>query len=106
MRARERGADRINIAEVAAAALPHLPALCERWLPGGRLEGREWTVGSLRGEPGRSLRVNVQSGRWCDFSTGERGGDVVSLAAAVARCGQLEAARKLAAMLGLDGGRQ
>ena len=105
-RARERGAARIDIPAVAAAALPHLPALCQRWLPGGKLEGREWTVGSLRGEPGRSCRVNTATGRWCDFSTGERGGDAVSLAAAVARCGQLEAARKLAAMLGLDGGRR
>jgi hypothetical protein len=50
--------------------------------------------------------VNVRSGRWCDFSTGERGGDAVSLAAAVAGCSQIEAARRLAAMLGLEGGRQ
>jgi putative DNA primase/helicase len=99
-------ADHVDIKAVAAAALPVLPALCQRWLPGGRLEGKEWTVGSLRGEPGRSLRVNVRSGRWCDFSTGERGGDAVSLAAAVAGCSQIEAARRLAAMLGLDGGRQ
>lgn len=104
--ARERGADRIDIPAVAAAVLPHLPALVARWLPGGRLEGREWTAGSLRGEPGRSLRVNVRSGRWCDFSTGERGGDAVSLAAAVAGVSQIEAARRLAAMLGLGGGRQ
>ncbi|MFO0450517.1 MAG: hypothetical protein ACK52I_17970, partial [Pseudomonadota bacterium] len=74
--------------------------------PGGRLEGREWTAGSLRGEPGRSLRVNIQSGRWCDFATGERGGDAVSLAAAIAGVSQLEAARRLSEMLGLPGGRQ
>ena len=100
-RGRKRGAGRIDIAEVARAALPHLTALCQRWLPGGRLEGREWTVGSLRGEPGRSCRVNTATGRWCDFSTGERGGDAVSLAAAIARCSQIEAARALAAMLGM-----
>lgn len=102
-RARERGAARIDIPAVAAAALPVLPALCQRWLPGGRLEGKEWTVGSLRGEPGRSLRVNVRSGRWCDFNTGERGGDAVSLAAAVAGVSQVEAARRLAEMLGIAG---
>ena len=99
-------AGRVDFEAVAAAALPHLPALVARWLPGGRLEGREWTCGSLRGEPGRSLRVNTQSGRWCDFATGERGGDAVSLAAAIARCSQVEAARNLAAMLGIEGGRQ
>jgi putative DNA primase/helicase len=106
MSAGRKRAGRVNIPAVAQAALPHLRALCARWLPGGRLEGREWTAGSLRGEPGRSLRVNIQSGRWCDFASGERGGDAVSLAAAIARCSQVEAARNLAAMLGIEGGRQ
>jgi hypothetical protein len=106
MRARERGAGRINIAEVAAAALPHLPALVERWLPGGRREGAEYVCAGLSGGAGRSCKVNMRTGRWADFATGEAGGDPVALAAAVARCGQLEAARRLAAMLGLDGGRQ
>jgi hypothetical protein len=105
MSAARKGAGRVNIPAVAQAALPHLAALCARWLPGGRLEGREWTAGSLRGEPGRSLRVNIQSGRWCDFATGERGGDPVSLAAAIAGVSQLEAARRLSEMLGLPGGR-
>ena len=105
-RARKRGADRVDIGEVARAALPHLPALCQRWLPGGRREGREWVCGSLRGEPGRSCRVNLESGRWADFAGDARGGDAVSLAAAVAGVSQVEAARRLAAMLGLEGGRQ
>ncbi len=104
--ARNRAAGRVNIPAVAQAALPHLAALCARWLPGGRLEGREWTAGSLRGEPGRSLRVNIQSGRWCDFATGARGGDAVSLAAAIAGTSQIQAARNLARMLGLPGGGQ
>ncbi len=106
MPAGKRAAGRVDIPAVAQAALPHLAELCARWLPGGRLEGREWTAGSLRGEPGRSLRVNIQSGRWCDFATGERGGDAVSLAAAIAGTSQLEAARRLSEMLGLPGGRQ
>ncbi len=97
--------DRIDIPTVAEAARPHLLDLCKRWLPNGRLAGGEWTIGSLRGEPGQSLRVNVKTGRWCDFATGERGGDVVALAAAIAGLTQLEAARRLAAMLGMEGGR-
>ena len=101
MPARERGAGRVDIGEVARAALPHLPALVERWLPGGRREGREYVCAGLSGGAGRSCKVNLRTGRWADFATGERGGDPVALAAAVARCGQLEAARKLAAMLGM-----
>lgn len=94
----------IDFAAINAAALPHLEALCRRWLPGGRRISAEWTCGSLRGEPGASCRVNLRTGRWADFASGERGGDVVSLAAAVARIGQAEAARNLARMLGMECG--
>jgi hypothetical protein len=38
-----------------------------------------------------------------DFATGEKGGDPVSLAAAVGRISQGEAAERLAKMLGLGG---
>ncbi len=93
----------VPIAAVAAAALPHLPALCARWLPGGRRVGREWTCGSLRGEPGASCKVNLATGRWADFATGQRGGDAVSLAAAIFGVSQAEAACRLSAMLGLEG---
>ena len=94
---------RIDFAEVARASLPHLPELCRRWLPGGRVIGREWTCGALSGEPGQSCRVNLRTGRWCDFATGQKGGDAVSLCAAVHRLSQREAAERLATMLGMGG---
>ena len=96
-------ARRVDIPMVARAALPHLPELCRRWLPGGRMIGREWTCGDLTGAAGQSCRVNVRTGRWCDFSTGERGGDAVSLCAAIHRLTQRQAAERLARMLGLGG---
>lgn len=92
----------IDFAAINRAALPHLETLCHRWLPGGKRIGKEWTCGSLRGEAGASCKVNIRTGRWCDFATGDRGGDVVSLAAAIHRIGQGEAARKLAEMLGIE----
>lgn len=48
-----------------------------------------------------SFRINVRSGRWADFATGDRGGDVVSLAAYLSHLKQSEAAEKLGGMLGL-----
>ena len=87
---------------VNAAALNVLPALVARWLPGGRQVGREWVCGNLHGDAGESCRVNTMTGRWSDFGTGEKGGDPVSLAAAIHRIGQVEAARRLAVMLGLE----
>jgi hypothetical protein len=82
-------------------ALAALPALLERWLPGGRREG--WEYVALN--PTRldrhlgSFRINVRTGRWADFATGARGGDVVSLAAYLSHLKQSEAAQKLARML-------
>ncbi len=93
----------ISIADVARAARPHLPELCRRWLPGGRLMGHEWTCGSLSGEVGTSCKVNIRTGKWADFASGDKGGDAVSLCAAVHRLSQLEAAQRLAKMLGMGG---
>ena len=56
--------------------------------------GREWTCGALSGEPGQSCRVNLRTGRWCDFATGQKGGDAVSLCAAIHRLSQKEAAER------------
>ncbi len=94
---------RIDFAAVNRAALSGLPALLRRWLPDGRLLGREYTVRNPRRvdrRPG-SFRINVHSGRWADFATGDKGGDVVSLAAYLSGTGQAEAARALADMLGV-----
>jgi len=49
--------------------------------------------------------VNLRSGRWADFATGAKGGDVISLAAYLFGLSQVEAARQVAAMLAIDAGR-
>ena len=66
-----------------------------RLLPGGKLIGQEWTCGDMSGGPGKSLRVNIQSGVWMDFASGEKGGDIISLKAAIDKCSMLEAAKSL-----------
>ncbi|MCW8088038.1 hypothetical protein [Sabulicella glaciei] len=91
---------------VNRAALARLPEVLARLLPGGGARGAEWHAGSLRGEAGNSLRVRLRgkrAGAWCDFATGEKGGDPVSLAAAVAILSQEDAACELARMLGVGG---
>lgn len=92
----------IDFARISRAALPYLEAICARWLPGGRRIGIEWTCGNLRGDPGDSCKVNLRTGRWSDFATGEKGGDPVSLAAALHNLSQSEAAVRLAGMLGFS----
>jgi|TARA_B100000315_G_scaffold233522_1_gene246715 hypothetical protein len=88
---------------VNTAALSSLPFLLSRWLPDGRREGMEWVAKNPRRADRRlgSFKVNMRNGRWADFATGDSGGDVVSLAAYLAGAGQVEAARELAAMLGV-----
>lgn len=65
------------------------------WLPKGRRQGREWCLGSLGGEPGQSLKINIDSGKWQDFSTGEKGGDLISLYAALHGLNQGDALQQL-----------
>ena len=92
---------RIDFDRVAAAALSALPALCARWLPDGHREGREWVARNpRRGDrrPG-SFRVNLNTGKWADFATDDKGGDVIGLAAFLAGTDRVAAARSLADML-------
>ena len=54
-----------------------IEALCHQLLPRGQLCGNEWRVGSVAGEGGNSLAVQLVGrwrGRWRDWATGERGG--------------------------------
>jgi hypothetical protein len=91
---------------VNAAALAALPSLLPRWLPNGRVMGREYVALNPHRNDRHlgSFRINLRTGRWGDFATDDRGGDPISLLAFLDGCSQLEAARRLAAMLGMRGG--
>lgn len=64
-------------------------------LPGGKLQGREWVCSNLRGGEGDSLKVNLDTGLWSDFATEDKGGDLISLYAAVKGLSQRDAALEL-----------
>ena len=95
----------VDFDAINAAAMAQLPALCIRWLPDGRREGREWSARNPRRVDRRtgSFKVNLVTGQWADFALSDAcGGDPVSLAAYLSGQSQTQAARGLAAMLGLD----
>jgi hypothetical protein len=98
---------RIDFAAVNAAALRVLPDLLHRWTPDGHARGHEWIARNPRRADTNqgSFSINLRTGRWADFATGDRGGDPVSLAAYLHNLSQLDAARRLAEMLGLEGAR-
>ena len=93
----------VDFGRVNAAALAALPALLGRWLPDGRKQGGEWVARNPKRSDRRagSFSVNLRTGRWADFATGDKGGDPVSLAAYLHDLRQAEAARRLAEMLGI-----
>jgi hypothetical protein len=98
---------RIDFAAINRAALPLLPAILQRLLPNGRRASREYVALNPRRVDRHlgSFRISLSSGKWADFACHDaRGGDVVSLIAYLEGCSQPEAARKVAHMLGLDGG--
>jgi hypothetical protein len=93
----------IDFVGINLAAVPMLSALCQRWLPGGKFIGREYVVRNPRRNDRRpgSFSINIRTGRWADFASGNKGGDVVSLAAFIFNLEQSEAARRLAKMLNM-----
>lgn len=96
--------DRIDFDAINRAALPELPRLLREWLPDGRLVHGEWSARNpTRADksPG-SFLINTNSGKWADFATGDRGGDVVSLLAYLEGVSQFEAAVKLSWILGVN----
>ena len=95
---------RIAFRRIADAALARAPEIVGRWLPDGRREGSEWVAKNpTRADhrPG-SFKVNLRTGRWGDFATDDKGGDLVALAAFVFRLDMGEAARRVAEMVGID----
>ena len=73
------------------------PQLLAHWLPDGRRMGREWVARNPTRADKRagSFKINIQTGKWADFTTGDKGGDPVSLYAYLTGRSQLEAARDL-----------
>lgn len=84
------------------ALLHQAETLLPQWLSGGQRVGREYTCASLSGGAGHSCSVNLSNGRWADFATDVRGGDLISLYAAIHGIADGQAALELARSYGLE----
>jgi hypothetical protein len=95
---------RIAFHRIVDAALERAPLIVLRWLPGGRRDGAEWVSRNPTRDDRHSgsFKVNVRTGKWGDFATGDRGADLISLAAYLFRLPQAQAALRVAEMLGVD----
>jgi hypothetical protein len=93
----------IDFAAVNRAALSVFPQLLTRWLPDGKLRNGEWEARNPTRDDKKSgsFLINIRTGKWSDFATDDRGGDVISLVAYLGGCTQVEAARQLGEYLGV-----
>jgi hypothetical protein len=96
--------DRTFFARVNRAAMCRLECLCREWTHRGRKVGAEYVaLNPTRADKKLgSFRINLSSGRWADFATGDAGGDPVSLYAYLHGIRQIDAAKALASRLGVQ----
>ncbi|MES2616032.1 MAG: hypothetical protein V4591_11530 [Bdellovibrionota bacterium] len=92
----------INFKQVSNMALSRAEYIIMSLLPNGKCEGNEWIALNPR-RIDRSLgsfKINLRTGKWCDFATGDRGRDLISLVAFIKGISQHQAAQYLLDMLG------
>lgn len=94
----------MNFAAINEAALPSAHAICRRLFPGGVVKRNEYVALAPHRADRRlgSFSINVRTGKWADFASGDKGGDLVALVAYREGCSQGEAARLLAQLIGFD----
>ncbi len=87
----------ISFTRLNADLRPRHLFIIRELLPEGRLVGREWVAlnPTRTDRHAGSFRINVLTGFWADFATGDKGGDVIALCAYLQNCSQIEAARRL-----------
>lgn len=88
---------RLNFTAIAQAALGQSENFVPRWLPDGRCVGQEWIAKNPRRADRTlgSFRINLRTGKWADFATGDKGGDLIALLAFLRGISQGQAAREL-----------
>ncbi|MCK5374143.1 MAG: hypothetical protein KAJ40_02555 [Alphaproteobacteria bacterium] len=91
--------------KVNELGLSSLPALLERWLPDGKIQGHEYVALNPKRADRKagSFKINLHSGKWSDFATGDKGGDVISLAAYLFGLSQLDPLDNLLEMIEAEG---
>jgi hypothetical protein len=89
---------------VAGVALNNADTIVRRWCPDGRRDGAEWIAKNptRADRKAGSFKINLRTGCWADFAIGQRGGDLISLAAYLFTLSQADAAKRVADMFGID----
>src|SRR5216683_4289706 len=94
-----------DITEIKRALSGRAQDVAEHLLPRGVLDGKEWCVGSITGEPGKLLKVCVRGNRagdWADFAATGESGDLIDLWKTVKRKSLAEALDDMRVWLGTE----
>jgi putative DNA primase/helicase len=93
----------IDYKAIAAAALVEAKSIVEHLAPGGKYKASEYTaLNPTRNDSSQgSFCININSGVWSEFATGDAGSDLISLWAYIRSIKQSVAAKQLAEFLHL-----
>ena len=88
--------------EVNRLALSRVEGILAQWLPGGVTKNDEYIVKNPARDDRNagSFSVNLGTGQWYDFATGDKGGDLIALVAYVEGQSQADALHTLEAFMG------
>jgi|GEM_PF-1138197 len=91
----------IDYQRINDACLSVVQSLLVRWLPHGKICGHEYVALNPKRHDTKlgSFKVNIYTGRWSDFATGDAGGDIISLASYLSGETNSKSAMELAEML-------
>ena len=72
----------MNVIELKDALKAEALSVCQHLFPNGKKKGKEWIVGSMDGESGRTLQICIsgtKAGVWADFNAGSKGNNLLEL---------------------------
>jgi hypothetical protein len=95
---------RIDRDTLQAAIRNNIETLCRHYFPSGKRFGNQWVIGNANGDPGQSLRIELEgekAGLSYDFATGE-GCDFLDLVKKKYNLRFAQAARDIGSAIGIN----
>jgi len=82
---------------------PYISTLIQSILPQGKRVGSEWMAlnPTRHDRKAGSFKINLHTGRWSDFATGDSGGDLISLASYLYAMTPVDAAKYVCQIAGV-----
>lgn len=95
---------KIDFSLINREAAKRLSQLVPQWLPNGKRQQQEWIARNPNRDDKHlgSFSINLRTGAWADFASDDKGSDPISLYAYIKGLSQLEAAKILASILGIE----